>query len=112
VAARVRRSARVFASLPTSAGLVLLVTALLALVCANTPLAPLYARVIGARIGVGPVGSPLVLTVGDWLAAGLLSIFFLLLRLELRREMTRGALVSWRAALLPIVAAIGGVIVP
>jgi Na+:H+ antiporter, NhaA family len=112
VAARVHRSARVFASLPTSAGLVLLLTAALALLCANTALAPIYERVMGARIGVGPVDRLLSLTVRDWFSEGLLALFFLLVGLEIRREMTRGALTEWRAAALPIVAAIGGVITP
>jgi NhaA family Na+:H+ antiporter len=112
VAARVKRSARVFASLPTSAGLILLVTALLAMVCANTPLAPLYERVMNAHLGIGPVGGLLSLTTREWLSEGLFTLFFLIVGLEIRREMTVGALTSWRAALLPIVAAAGGVVTP
>jgi Na+:H+ antiporter, NhaA family len=112
VAARVHRTARVFASLPTSAGLVLLLTAVLAIVCANTPIAPFYQRIMGAHIGVGPVGSLLSLTTREWLSEGLLALFFLIVGLEIRREMTVGALASWRAALLPIVAAVGGVVAP
>src|SRR5262245_50355568 len=112
VAARVHRRARVFASLPTSAGLVLLVTAALAIVCANTSLAPIYERVMNAEIGVGPISSMLVLTTRDWLSEGLLSVFFLLVGLEIRREMTRGALATFRAAILPVVAAVGGVLAP
>lgn len=112
LAARVSRTASVFASLPTSAGLVLLISATLALVCANTPLAPIYDRLMNARIGVGPVNSPLALTVQDWCSEGLLAVFFLLVGLEIRRETTRGMLTDWRAALLPVVAAIGGVVTP
>ena len=112
VAARVHRSARVFASLPTSAGLVLLATAALALLCANTALAPLYHRVMDARVGVGPIDRLLSLTVRDWFSEGLLAIFFLLVGLEIRREMTRGALTERRAAALPIIAAVGGVVTP
>lgn len=112
VAARVHRSARVFASVPTSAGLVLLVGAVLGLVCANTPVAHIYARVMDAHVAVGPVGSTLSLAVHDWLSEGLLSIFFLLVGLEIRREMTTGALAERRAAVLPIVAALGGAVTP
>jgi NhaA family Na+:H+ antiporter len=112
VAARVRRSARVFASLPTSAGLVLLVCAVLAIVCANSPLAALYGRVMNAELGVGSVGHPLALTTREWLAEGLLSFFFLIVGLEIRRELTVGALASRQAALLPILAAVGGVVIP
>jgi NhaA family Na+:H+ antiporter len=111
-AARVHRSARVFASLPTSAGLVLLLTAVLAIICANTPIAPFYERVMNAHLGVGVSGSVLSLTVREWFAEGLLSLFFLLVGLEIRRELTTGALVNRRAALLPLFAAVGGVVTP
>jgi NhaA family Na+:H+ antiporter len=112
IAARVRRSARVFASLPTSAGLVLLFAAVVAMICANTPIAPWYERVMSADLGVGPVGDSIHLTTREWLAEGLLSFFFLIVGLELRRELTVGALVNRRAALLPILAALGGVVTP
>jgi NhaA family Na+:H+ antiporter len=112
VAARVHRSARVFASLPTSGGLILLATALLALLCANTPLAPIYEQAMNARLGIGRVGSLLALTTREWLSEGLFTLFFLIVGLEIRREMTDGALTDRRAALLPIVAAVGGVLAP
>jgi NhaA family Na+:H+ antiporter len=112
VAARVHRSARVFASLPTSAGLVLLIAAAFAIVCANTPIAPYYDRLMNSRFGIGPEGSMLSLTVRGWFAEGLLTIFFLLVGLEIRRETTTGALIQWRAALMPVVAALGGVVTP
>ncbi len=112
IAARVHRTARVFASLPTSAGLVLLLMAVLALVCANTPLAPLYEGILNAPIGVGPASHLLILTARDWLSEGLLALFFLIVGLEIRREMTVGVLASRRVALLPVVAAMGGVVVP
>jgi NhaA family Na+:H+ antiporter len=112
IAARVHRSARVFASLPTSAGLVLLLTAVLAIVCANTRVAPIYERVMNGYLGVGPVGHLLSLTTREWLSEGLLALFFLIVGLEIRREMTVGALTTRRAALLPVVAAVGGVVTP
>ena len=112
VAGRLQRSARVFASLPTSAGLVLLFAAMVAIVCANTPAGPLYERVMAARVGVGPLGSMVSMTVREWFSEGLLSVFFLLVGLEIRREMTVGALADRRAAVLPFVAAVGGVVTP
>jgi NhaA family Na+:H+ antiporter len=111
-AARMQRSARVFASLPTSAGLVLLIAAVLAVAAANTGIAPLYERVMTAQIGVGPLGRMLTMSVRDWLSEGLLAFFFLVVGVEIRREMTVGALADRRAALLPIVAACGGVVMP
>lgn len=112
VAARVGRSARVFASLPTSAGLVLLCAALLALVCANSPLASLYQRVMTAEIDIGPAGHAITLSMREWLGEGLMSFFFLIVGLEIRRELTSGALANRRAAALPAIAAFGGVAVP
>src|SRR5262249_28920453 len=79
---------------------------------ANTPIAPLYERVMGAHLGLELAGRTLSLTVGEWLAEGLLSLFFLLVGLEIRRELTTGALTNWRAALLPVFAAAGGVATP
>jgi NhaA family Na+:H+ antiporter len=112
VAARVKRSARAFASLPASGGLVLLLAAALAIMCANTPLASIYHRIMETQIGIGPLGTMLSLTLRDWFAEGLLAVFFLLVGLEIRREMTAGALADRRAAILPIVAAFGGVVTP
>jgi len=112
IAARVQRSARVFASLPASGGLVLLLAALAALACANSPLAPLYRAFVSTAFGIGPASSPLSLTVGEWCSEGLLGIFFLLVGLEIRREMTAGALADRRAAALPAIAALGGVVAP
>jgi Na+:H+ antiporter, NhaA family len=112
VAARLKRSARVFASLPASGGLVLILAAAAALLCANTPLAPFYRFFVDAAFSIGPPGEALTLTTGDWFSEGLLSFFFLLVGLEIRREMTAGALAAPRAALLPVVAALGGIVAP
>jgi len=111
VAARVARSARVFASLPVSGGIVLLLSALLALLCANTPLRAGYEAMMHASFRLGP-GGGLSLTVAEWCADGLMTLFFLLVGLEIRREATAGALAGRRAIALPIVAAVGGVLAP
>ena len=110
-AARVGRSARVFARLPASGGIVLLVSALLALLCANSPLRAGYQAIMNASFQLG--GSRgLSLTVGEWCAEGLLTLFFLLVGLEIRREATAGALADRRAMALPVLAAVGGVLAP
>ena len=111
VAARVARSARVFASLPASGGIVLLLSALLALLCANTPLRAGYEAVMHAPFRLGVSGG-LSLTVADWCAEGLLTLIFLLVGLEIRREATAGALADRRAIALPIIGAVGGVLAP
>jgi len=112
VSERISRSARAFASLPASGGLVLLLAAALALICANSPLAGYYHTFIESSFGIGPPGSVLSLTIGDWCSEGLLAVFFLLVGLEIRREMTAGGLTDPRAALLPVLAAVGGGIMP
>jgi NhaA family Na+:H+ antiporter len=111
VAARVTRSARAFANLPASGGLMLLLAAAAALVCANSPLGPYYAAVMQSSFSFGPTGR-LSLTLAEWCSEGLLTIFFLLVGLEIRREATAGALTDRRAVALPIVAAFGGVLAP
>ncbi len=112
VGARLHRSARVFASLPASGGIVLLIAALLAIFAANTGIAPLYERIMNTDFGLGPTDIMLSMTVREWLSEGLLSFFFLLVGVEIRREMTVGALADRRAAILPVVAAVGGVVAP
>jgi NhaA family Na+:H+ antiporter len=112
LATRVERSARAFASLPASGGLMLLLAAAAALLLANSPLAAYYHGFIESSFGIGPAGHVLSLTVGAWFSEGLLAIFFLLVGLEIRREMTTGALADRRAAVLPVLAAFGGVVMP
>jgi len=112
LAARVQRSARTFASLPASGGLALLLAAALALLCANTTLASLYHAFINLPLGIGAPGSLLSMPVAAWCSEGLLAVFFLLVGLEIRRELTGGSLTNPRAAALPVIAAIGGVLAP
>lgn len=110
VGAQMQRTARAFANLPTSAGIVLLAAGAAALLCANTPLAPLYGHFVDAQLGLGPPAHLLSLSVADWCAEGLLAIFYLVLGLEIRREMTSGSLADWRAAAAPLLAALGAIV--
>ena len=111
VGAQFERTARAFANLPSSAGLVLLVATATALLCANSPLAPAYERFVNAQFGIGPTPGVLSMSIAEWCSEGLLAIFFMILGLEIRREMTAGSLTDWRAAVAPLLAAVGGVIV-
>lgn len=112
VGAQVKRSARAFANLPTSAGLVLLIAAAAAVLCANSALAPLYQRLVATQFGIGPSTAMLSLSVAQWCSEGLLAIFYLILGLEIRREMTTGSLSDPRAAAAPVLATVGSIIVP
>ena len=112
VGVSVQRTARAFANLPTSAGLVLLAAAAAALVCANSPLAATYQQLVGSQIGLGPPRGGIWLSVAEWCSEGLLAIFFLIVGLEIRREISGGSLSEPRAAAAPVIAALGGVLVP
>jgi len=110
--ARVHRTARAFAALPASAGLVLLAAAVAALVCANSGSAQLYRQFVEAPLGIGVASRALTLDLRGWVSDGLLTVFFLLVGLEIRRDLKEGALSRGRAAILPVVCAVGGVLAP
>jgi Na+:H+ antiporter, NhaA family len=87
-----------------SGGLVLMAAAALALVVANSPLAPAYFGALGAYIGP--------LSVSHWINDGLMAVFFLLVGLEIKREVLDGQLSTWPRRALPGIAAAGGMAVP
>ncbi len=92
-------------------GILLLVAATAAMLAAN--LAPdFYFGLRDAHLGTTVFGIDLNLSVGHWAADGLLAIFFFLVGLELKHEFVVGDLRDIRTALVPVVAAIGGVAVP
>ncbi|HSA50993.1 MAG TPA: Na+/H+ antiporter NhaA [Yinghuangia sp.] len=93
----------------TVGGLVLLAAAVIALVWANAA-GDSYERVRDFHFGVSALG--LDLSVGHWTADGLLTVFFLVAGIELKRELTVGELRSPAAAALPVVAAVCGMLVP
>ncbi|MCK8677963.1 Na+/H+ antiporter NhaA [Streptomyces lichenis] len=94
----------------TVGGLLLLVAAIAALVWANTPLAGSYETVRDAHLGPSALG--LDLSVQHWAADGLLTVFFFVAGIELKRELVAGELRDPRAAALPVVAAVCGMAVP
>ncbi|WP_107766272.1 Na+/H+ antiporter NhaA [Nocardioides terrigena] len=96
--------------LELSGGILLAAATVLALVAANSPAVDLYTAVRDAAFG--PEALHLHLTVGEWAADGLLAIFFFVVGLELKREFVAGDLSDPRRALVPITAAVGGVVVP
>lgn len=96
----------------SSSGIVLLITTIFALVIANTPFADLYFNLFQTHLTVGissfSIDKPLIL----WINDGLMAVFFLLIGLEIKREVKYGELSDLKSAMMPIVAAIGGAIVP
>ena len=90
--------------------MLLIVCAAIALVAANSPLAPAYNALWTVPMPIGSVG--LSLTTRGWINDGLMAIFFLTVGLEIKREAVSGELGSPRQAALPISAALGGMIIP
>ncbi|MFI1335500.1 Na+/H+ antiporter NhaA [Streptomyces sp. NPDC020845] len=94
----------------TVGGIILLVAAIAALFLANTPLSGLYRDV--RDFSFGPDALHLRLSIGSWAADGLLTIFFFVAGIELKRELIAGELRDPKAAALPVVAAICGMAMP
>ena len=82
------------------------------MIVANSPLAPVYNDILHTKLPLGI--SPFVLQkdVLHWVNDGLMAIFFFVVGLEIKREMAIGALAHRKTALLPVIAALGGMIVP
>ena len=85
-------------------GILLMLVTVLALVTANSPVAPAYFGVLNAYLGG--------LSLHHWINDGLMALFFLLVGLEIRRELGSGELSTWPRRILPGVAALGGMAVP
>jgi len=96
----------------TTSGLLLMVTAVLALVLANSPLSWLYEQIQHLNIGLTIGNWSLENSLHHWVNDGLMALFFFVVGLELKREIMVGELANPRQAALPIVAAIGGMVVP
>jgi NhaA family Na+:H+ antiporter len=96
----------------TTSGLLLVVSAVIALVLANGPLAPLYRHVIELPLGLSIGNWTIEKTLHHWVNDGLMAFFFFVVGMELKREMLVGELAAPRQAALPIAAAIGGMVVP
>jgi NhaA family Na+:H+ antiporter len=93
-------------------GIVLVAAAAVALAWANSPWRPsydaLWATSLGFRLGRYALQTDL----RHWVNEGLMTLFFLVVGLEIKRELVVGELASWRGAALPVVAAAGGMAVP
>jgi NhaA family Na+:H+ antiporter len=94
----------------TAGGLLLLAAATVALIWANSPASDSYFALRDLRVGYEPWH--LELSLGEWAADGLLAIFFFLVGLELKREFVAGDLRSIARSIVPVAAAVGGVLVP
>ena len=111
--ARRRRSIlRAFLKDEAAGGIVLIVAALLAMIAANSPWAAGYRHLLHAE--TGPVLAPAIgpMTVHLWINDGLMALFFFLVGLEIKRELTGGALARPADRTLPVIAAAAGMAAP
>ena len=109
---RVRAAALDFASWAPSAGLLLLLTSVLAVILTNSMWGPGFAEFWEQPWGLVFGNASFLLPMLHWVNDGLLTIFFLVVGLEIKREFTVGHLASRRSAALPVAAAIGGMVAP
>jgi Na+:H+ antiporter, NhaA family len=109
---RVRSAALDFASWGPSAGVLLLLATLIAVALTNTRLGPGFAAFWEQKFGFTLDGVGFSLSLLHWINDGLLTLFFLVVGLEIKREFTVGHLSGWRSAALPVAGAIGGMVAP
>ncbi|HKY95932.1 MAG TPA: Na+/H+ antiporter NhaA [Kiloniellales bacterium] len=101
-----------FLNLEAASGLLLMAAAALALAIANSPLAGTYDALLSTRVSLLVDGEGLDKPLLLWINDGLMAIFFLLVGLEIKREVMSGELSSWSKASLPLLAALGGMAAP
>ena len=103
---------RWFFKLEAASGLVLLFAAIIALIISNSNFSELYFSILNKYLFIGMNNFGLKLSVLHWINDALMAIFFFFVTLEIKREFLQGELSNIKQALLPIIAAVGGMLVP
>lgn len=93
-------------------GALLVLMAVLAMIVVNSPWGATYQSVLYSSFSIGPTGGGIEMKVSDWIKNALMALFFFFVGLELKREVLEGQLSNPKAALLPVMAAAGGMAVP
>ena len=101
-----------FFKLEAASGLVLLLTAIFALLISNSDLSEFYFQALEKYFFIGINDFGLKLSVHHWINDALMAVFFFFVTLEIKREFLHGELSNIKQALLPIIAAVGGMVVP
>ena len=101
-----------FFKLEAASGLVLLFAAIIALLVSNSDLYSYYTDILNKKIGLGIGKFSINLSILHWINDVLMAIFFFLVSLEIKREFIQGELSNPKQALLPIIGAVGGMLVP
>ncbi len=109
---RIQTAAFQFVRWGPSSGLLLGLATLLALVLSNLSVGAAFQSWWNTRLGFQWGGSTFALTLLDWVNHGLLTIFFIVVGLEIKREFTVGHLATFRSGALPVIAALGGIVLP
>ena len=103
---------RRFLHIAAASGVVLLVATTVALVLANLPTAEWYLKLWKTRLAIGLGSFQMDYSLQHWINDGLMAVFFFVIGLEVKRELVMGELQDLRQAILPIAAAIGGMVIP
>ncbi len=101
-----------FFKLEAASGLVLLFAAIIALIVSNSGYSEIYFSTLSEYLFIGINDFGLKLSVIHWINDALMAIFFFFVTLEIKREFLQGELSNIKQALLPIIAAVGGMLVP
>ena len=101
-----------FFKLEAASGLVLLISAVIALIISNSNFSSLYFETLQSYLFIGINNIGLKMSLHHWINDALMAVFFFFVTLEIKREFILGELSSPKQALLPIIAAIGGMLVP
>ena len=101
-----------FFQLEAASGLVLSIAAIIALVISNSNLSELYFSTLEQYLFIGVNNFGLKLSVHHWINDLLMAVFFFFVTLEIKREFIQGELSNLKKALLPIIGAVGGMVIP
>ena len=101
-----------FFKLEAASGLILLIAAIFALLISNSSLSEFYFNTLEKYLFIGANDFGLKLSIHHWINDALMAIFFFFVTLEIKREFIQGELSNIKQALLPIIAAVGGMVVP
>ena len=101
-----------FFKLESASGLMLLIAAIIALIVSNSNFSALYFDILDKHILLGTSNFGLDLSILHWINDVLMAIFFFVVTLEIKREFVQGELSNPKQALLPIIGAVGGMVVP
>ncbi len=109
---RTVRPFREFIRLEAAGGIILIVCVVIAIIWANSPIGETYTALWSMQIAVGVTEALILKPLSFWISDLLMTLFFFVIGLEIKRELLIGWLSTFRQAILPVIAAIGGMIVP